>query len=187
MAILTLQVWTKTVSLYMKSLTFSLLSLLLIVSVHAAVPTPESAMTFHMEKDPRKWISQYQNGSKAGIMMEFDIKGDSIKSWKEMVAHQIAFTRQPLRKYVDAWKSELLKADPKVEIKEETNSDDSILETYTSPAAQEMSMRRFIKGKDGIYMLAYHVRPKLKNEETLKIWSDIIQTAELIPNPEKKK
>lgn len=119
--------------------------------------------------------------------MEFVVEGDSIKNWKEMVAQQIAFTKDPLQKYVDTWKSMLLKADAKAEIKEENNSDGSILVTYTSPAADEMGLRRFIKGKDGVYMLAYHVRPKLKKEEHLKIWSEIIQTATLIPNPEKKK
>ena len=50
-----------------------------------------------------------------------------------------------------------------------------------------MSMRRFMKGKDGVYMLAYHVRPQLKKEETLRIWDDVIRTAKLIPNPEKKR
>jgi hypothetical protein len=66
-------------------------------------------------------------------------------------------------------------------------TDGSIFVTYTSLKADETSMRRFIKGKDGVYMLAYHVRPSLKKDETLKIWDDIIRTANLIPNPEKAK
>ena len=119
--------------------------------------------------------------------MEFVPQGGSIKKWKEMAAQQIAFTKESLRKYVDTWKTMLLKADAKVDFKEETMTDGSILVTYTSPSADETSMRRFIKGKDGVYMLAYHVRPELKKDETFKIWEDIIRTANLIPNPEKSK
>ena len=144
-------------------------------------------MSFHIEKDPRKWTAQYQNGSETGFIMEFVPEGDSIKKWKEMAAQQIAFTSDSLRKYVDTWKAMLLKADPKIDLKEETMTDGSIFATYTSLSAEETSMRRFIKGKDGVYMLAYHVRPKLKEHETVKIWNDIIRTANLIPNPEKKR
>ena len=171
----------------MKSVFTFLLCLAYVASLQAAIPTPDSAMAFHMEKDPRKWTPQYQNGSKTGFIMEFVPEGDSIKTWKEMAAQQIAFTKDPLRKYVDTWKSMLRKADAKVECKEETMTDGSIFVTYTSASADETCMRRFIKGKDGIYMLAYHVRPQLKKEETLKIWDDIIRTANLIPNPQKKR
>ena len=144
-------------------------------------------MAFHMEKDPRKWTPQYQNGSKSGFIMEFVPQGDSIKKWKEMAAQQIAFTKESLRKYVDTWKDGLSKADSKVEVKEEVMTDGSILVTYTSLNADETSMRRFIKGIDGVYMLAYHVRPNLKKDESFKIWKDIIRTANLVPNPEKRK
>ena len=119
--------------------------------------------------------------------MEFVPQGDSIKKWKELVAQQIVFTKESLRKYVDTWKGGLLKADSKVEVKEETMTDGSILVTYTSLKADETSIRRFIKGKDGVYMLAYHVRPNLKKDEIVKIWEDIIRTANLVPNPEKRK
>jgi hypothetical protein len=144
-------------------------------------------MSFRMEKDPRKWTAQYQNGNKSGFMMEFVPEGDSIKNWKEMAAQQIAFSKEPVRKYVDVWKEMLLNADPKVDIHEETIADGSVFVTYTSALADETSMRRFIKGNDGIYMLAYHVRPKLKKDGTIKIWDDIIRTAQLVPNPEKSK
>lgn len=171
----------------MKRLSTFLLCLFFAASLQAGIPTPDSAMAFHMEKDSRKWTPQYQNGGKSGFIMEFVPEGDSIKKWKEMAAQQIAFTKVSLRKYVDTWKAMLLKADPKVDYKEETSTDGSIFVTYSSPSADETSMRRFIKGKDGVYMLAYHVRPKLKKEETFKIWEDIIRTANLIPNPEKNK
>jgi hypothetical protein len=171
----------------MKYIATLLLYLACVAFLQAAVPTPESAMAFHIEKDPRKWRPQSQNASKAGFIMEFVPEGDSIKNWKEMAAQQIAFTKDSLRKYVDTWKGMLLKADAKVDFKEETMKDGSVFVTYTSALADETSMRRFIKGKDGVYMLAYHVRPKLKKDETFNIWDDVIRTANLIPNPEKKK
>jgi len=161
--------------------------LVLTAVLQAAIPTPDSALKFHMEKDPRKWVVQHKDGSKAGFLMELVPAGDSIKAWKEMVAHQVVFTKKSLRTHADTFKELLLKADPKAEVAEETLKDGSILITYTAKSSDETSMRRFIKGKDGIYMLAYHVRPKLKNEETWKTWSEIVRPAELFSNPEKRK
>jgi len=171
----------------MKHLSTFFLCLVLTASLQAAVPTPDSAMTFRIDRDPRKWAIQHQAGNKTGVILEFVPEGDSIKAWKEMVEHQIAFTKVPLRKYVDTWKELVLKADPKAEPKEETLADGSILVTYTALSADETSLRKFIKGKDGIYMLAYHVRPKLKQDETFKLWEEIVRAASLLPNPEKKK
>lgn len=165
-----------------------ILGLTLVATLHAKyVPTPEMAMGFAMNKDPRKWVPQFMDGDKTGIIFEFVPEGQSINAWKEMVAQQIAFTKNSLRKHVDDWKAMLLRADPKIEIKEEQTEDGSILVTYTSLAAQEMSMRRFINAKDGIYMLAYHVRPALKEDDRVQIWLDILTAANLVPNPEKKR
>jgi hypothetical protein len=171
----------------MKALRILTLALALIATLHAKyVPTPEMAMSFAMNKDPKKWVPQFLDGDKTGIIYELVPEGQAIKAWKEMVAQQIAFTKNSLRKHVDDWKAMLLRADPMIEIKEEQRDDGSILVTYTSLAAQEMSMRRFIKAKDGIYMLAYHVRPSLKEEERVNIWLDILTASNLVPNPEKK-
>ncbi len=150
------------------------------------VPTPDMAMSFAIKKDSREWVQESMDGNNSGIIIEFVPQGESINAWKEMVAQQIAFTKISLREYVDGWKAMLLRADPKIELKEEVNQDGSILVIYTSILANETSMRRFIKGSDGIYALAYHVRPKLKNEEIFAVWSSIIQKANLVPNPEKK-
>ena len=172
----------------MKTLRFLFLSIALMAALHAKhVPTPEMAMGFAINKDPQKWVPQFMDGNKSGIIFEFVPDGQSINSWNEMVAQQIAFTKESLRKHVDDWKAMLLKADPKIEIKEEQSEDGSILVTYTSLAAKEMSMRRFIKAKDGVYMIAYHVRPALKDDARIKIWLEIITTANLVPNPEKRK
>ena len=91
---------------------------------------------------------------------------------------QVAITQESLRSYVDTWKAALPKADSKIDIKEEAIGDDSIIVTYTS--ADQTRIQRFIKGKDGVYMLAYQVRPKFKKDEIFKIWDIIIRTATLI-------
>ena len=104
----------------MKTLRFLFLSIALMAALHAKhVPTPEMAMGFAINKDPQKWVPQFMDGDKTGIIFEFVPDGQSINSWNEMVAQQIAFTKESLRKHVDDWKAMLLKADPKIEIKEE--------------------------------------------------------------------
>lgn len=150
------------------------------------VPTPEMAMSFNMGKDPVKWVGQFMDGNAHGIIFEFVPPGQSVEAWKEMVEQQIAFTNASLRKYVDTWKALLLQADPKIELKEEPRDDDSILVTYTSLLAQEIGIRRFIKAQDGVYMIAYHVRPAFKDEARFKLWHDIAADASLVSNPQKK-
>ncbi|NTV47473.1 MAG: hypothetical protein HGB11_13360 [Chlorobiales bacterium] len=163
-----------------------LFCIILAVPAWADVPTPDSAMSFSMNKDPKKWESAHMAGNETGIIMEFVPKGDSIDSWKEMVEQQIVFTDIPVRKLVDSFKKMFLKADSRIDIREETITDGSLLLTYTTYPADESGMRRFIQGKDGIYMLAYHVRPKLKDNRRFKLWDDILRKARLVPNPVKK-
>jgi hypothetical protein len=142
-------------------------------SLQAGMFGSDSSISFHVGKDSRKWAPDH-------TAARFFLKGDSIKSWKEMVSIQVDSTTVSLRKYVDAWKDELLTADSKIDIREEAIGDDSIIVTYTS--ADQTRIQRFIKGKDGVYMLAYQVRPKFKNDETFKIWDSIVRTATLIPS-----
>ena len=151
------------------------------------VPTPEMAMSWAMGKDSRKWIPQYQTGNSRRIIFELVPEGQTIEAWKEMVAQQIDFTTVPLREHFEGWKAMLIRSDPKILITEEKTIDGSILATYLSEAGDEMSLRRFIKANDGVYMLAYHVRPKLKTEAIWQLWQNIITNATLIPNPEKRK
>lgn len=171
----------------MKLYRLLLLSLLCTAPLCAKfVPTPEMAMSFNMGKDPVKWAAGYMDGNATGIILEFVPPGQSIDAWKEMVAQQIAFTPASLRQYVDTWKAMLRQAYPKIDLQEEHRTDGSILVTYTSRLAQETSIRRFIKAKDGVYMLAYHVRPAFRDEARYQLWHEIADTASLIPNPEKK-
>lgn len=172
----------------MKLLRIIIISAFFAVTLRANyVPTPEMAMSFAMDKDPKKWEAQFMDGNKAGIIFELVPTGESIQAWNEMVAQQIVFTRKSLRKYVDQWKAMLVRSDPAIELNEEKRADGSIVVAYTSLAAREMSIRRFIKARDGIYMMAYHVRPSRKEEARLAIWREIVTGASLVPNPEKKR
>ena len=156
--------------------------------LQAAVPTPEMSMALEfIKKDARKWTVAYQHGSELGVVMELVPQGDNINEWKEMVAHQIAFTDVSVRAFVDVWKAGLEKSAPGSKVSEEPAKDGSIMVTYTARQADEAGMRRFIKAHDGIYMLAYHVRPKLKDEKIFKLWQGILREAYLVPNPVKGK
>lgn len=176
----------KVPSKVMKPILTALSCFLLFGWLQASVPTPEMAMSVDfLKKDPRNWTPAFNQGNEMGIIMEFVPKGDNINEWKEMVAHQIAFTKFSVRAFVDVWKAGLMKAAPGSEVSEETAKDGSILVTYTALQADETSMRRFIKAGDGIYMLAYHVRPKLKDKKIFKLWQGILLEASLFPNPQK--
>jgi hypothetical protein len=152
------------------------------------VPTPEMAVSFSPDRDARKsWEIQHTDGSAVGVIVELVPKGDSINAWKEMVEQQTAFTKASVRQFVDVWKAGLLKTDPQVEYKEATNADGSISVSYRSLKADEVGIRRFMKGGDGIYQLAYQVRPRSATQDALKTWSAILAEATLIPNPNKRK
>jgi len=150
------------------------------------VPTPDMAVSFNMSKDPKKWVGQLTAAEDRFIIFELVPQGESVKAWTEMVEQQIAFTPATLRNYVDVWEKGMSRADPKINVNEQTNKDGSLVVAYASNSAQEISVRRFIKARDGIYMLAYLVRPSSRNEARLNMWISIIEAATLVPNPNKR-
>jgi hypothetical protein len=102
-----------------------------------------------------------------------------------MFDEKTMLTKDSVREHIDVWKKMLARVDPKAEVKEEKAPDDTITVSYTSMAGDEMGISRYFKASDGIYVLSYRVRPKLKREETLKTWRDIISSATLVSNPVK--
>lgn len=170
----------------MKFISLFITSLFLVASVFAKyVPTPTMAISFDIRKDARDWVQKSMEGNAAGFIAELVPKGDSLESWRELVAQQIFFTTQSLRDYVNRWKAGLVKADSKVRLEERKNSDGSITIHYQSDKANEAGIRRFMKASDGIYMLTYQVRPNSKNDQVYQLWADIIGKASLTPNPYK--
>lgn len=152
------------------------------------VPTPDSAVAFHIEKDPRPWQIKYTGARSSGTLCMFGLKGAPAEKPQEVVSQEIVLTQKPLRDFLAPWKTSNLYADPAATISETTlTNDNSILITFTSPIADETLMRRLIPGSDGIYMLTYVTSPNLKKDDTWALWEDIIKTATLIPNPAKKK
>jgi hypothetical protein len=147
------------------------------------VPTPVMAVGFDINRDTREWERKFVEGNAKGFICELIPKGTSIKSWNELVAQQIFFTRQSLPDYVSRWKAGLVEADANVRIEEHKNSDGSVTIHYHSDKANEAGIRRFMKASDGIYMLTYQVRPKSKDHQVYQLWSGIIDKASLAPNP----
>jgi len=150
------------------------------------VPTPVMAVSFAMNRDPKKWVGQISAAEELYIIFEFVPAGESVNAWKEMVEQQIGFTPASLRDYVDVWKKGMLRSDSKLIINEQMEKDGSLIAAYASAVGQEIGVRRFIKGKDGIYMLSYMVRPKYRDDARLKIWMDIIYSATLVSNPQRR-
>lgn len=151
------------------------------------VPTPEMAMSLGFEDDNSvQWSMQSLNGNSKKILAEFTPAGQPIASWIEMVAQEITFTKNSLSKHVSSWKQMVTTADPAIQIEEKENEDGSITIIYRSKAFNEFSIRRFIKAKDGVYALAYHMRLNQLDDARVAIWEGIISKAHLVKNPEKR-
>lgn len=156
------------------------------ISYARYVPTPEMAISIAFGDDSVQWSMQNLNGNSEKILAEFTPAGQSIESWIEMVAQEITFTKNPLSKHASNWKQMVTTADPAIQIEEKENEDGSITIIYRSKAFNEFSMRRFIKAKDGVYALAYHMRLNQLDDARVAIWEGIISKAHLVKNPEKR-
>jgi len=113
----------------MKGISLLFLGLMFTTPLQARIRPSDSGTDIPFYKDPRKWVTQYQNQSKRSFIAEFVVEGESINSWKEMAAQQFEITKAFLPAYVATWRQLLLKADSKIEIKEETDPDGSIFVT----------------------------------------------------------
>ncbi|HTQ29677.1 MAG TPA: hypothetical protein VMI53_00565 [Opitutaceae bacterium] len=151
------------------------------------IPTPRQAIKFNIKADGRQWVSEPTKANASGFTTQLIPKGDSVKAWREVAIYQIVFTTTPQAGYVKQWEAGLTGSDAKARVRETANTDGSITVTYTSPAADETGVCRFITGEDGIYMLAYQIRPDLKTDAAFKLWTGIVDDAVLIPNPERPK
>lgn len=172
----------------MTKVILAIVALLVATTAHAKyVPTPDSAMSFKMGDDSRHWTMVFQNGDRTSVIAEFTIDKEDIDHWSEMVAQQIDVVPLPLDQHFRNWVTTLKRADPKIVITQERLADGSILATYDSQSFDELSVRRFIKGSDGVYMLAYHVRHRLKKPDIWNLWTTIVSKASLVPNPMKRK
>jgi hypothetical protein len=148
---------------------------------------PEMTIHFPLSKDSRHWViaDSLTNGAVGSVVVitrGWVPQGDSIEAWKEMFDEKTMLTKASVREHIDAWKRMLARVDPKAEVKEDKAADDTIIVSFTSIAADETGISRYFKASDGIYVLSYRVRPKLKSEETLRTWRDIISSATLVSN-----
>ena len=147
------------------------------------VPTPLKSLSIDFDKDDVKWDLQHRAGNAQKIIAEFTPKGQKIRAWKEMVAHEITFTKDSLKEHYDKWKKMVKGADPKIVLKEATSTDENIVVIYQSIAFNEYAIRRFIKAPDGIYALAYHTRLNTYNKDRVLLWTKIIPASKLAANP----
>lgn len=151
------------------------------------VPVPTPAMAIQVgtvtKQDRREWKLQFVHGDRTQILGELVPAGDSIENWKEMQANHILFINQPLREHVDQWKA-LLAESPQSTQKETVLPDGAIMVEYEAPEADEIGIRKFMKGPDGIYAHGYHVRKAHRTEDKYNLWREIVAETKLFPNPE---
>jgi hypothetical protein len=168
--------------------TIPILAFLILTSLSYGkyVPTPEKAVFISFGDDSIEWSMQFMDGNAQKIIAEFTPKGQQIQNWKEMVAQEITFTKKKVSKHLNDWKAMVTEADPNIQIVETESGDGSVTVIYKSKAFNEYSVRRFMKAKDGIYALAYHMRLNQFDESRAETWKAIIAKSELIPNPQKR-
>jgi len=169
----------------MKTIPLILFFLITSIGFGQYVPTPDKAVSIAFDDDETEWSMQYMDGNSQKVIAEFTPVGQNINSWEEMVAQEITFTKESLTRHLDSWKKMVHSADSKIEIEEKDNADGSVTIIYKSKAFNEYSIRRFMRGSDGIYALAYHMRLNQLDQDRADLWSSIIDKAELIRNPQK--
>jgi hypothetical protein len=168
----------------MRLLLLPLLLCLPTLSVQAEpIPTPKHQVTFNLQSDPRKWVPRSSERAPSGFLMEFTPDNETIQDWHEVFASQVSFTSLSALDFADAFRARLLRADPKIQLKISGSRDGSLTIEYVSLLAKEASIRRIVRGQDGIYMFAYHVRPALRTEAVWERWRRIIAAAALRPPP----
>ncbi|MGQ0502878.1 MAG: hypothetical protein ACT4P0_09795 [Panacagrimonas sp.] len=163
-----------------------LASLVGCASVPGHIPAPAMATAISMDQDPRTWVVANGTRGPGGYLMELVPQGQNIKSWSEMASNQIVFTDLGAADFVANWKAGIMATDPKAAYQESTASDGSITVHYESALAREKGIRRFIKGPDGIYMVAYHARPESFDPAPYQTWGKIIAETELTPDSHKR-
>lgn len=170
----------------MKHIPVLLLTLLLGVTAAIAreAPSPAASIQFELQQDARTWIPAHSKADKQGLVQDFVPEGHELKSWEEMLTRQVLFTKVPLRKFVNNWHRMLIRADRKHRYAETTDENGAIIAEYQVPSAKETGIRKFIQGPDGIYMLAYQVRPTSLDDDNYKTWKQIITTATLVGTDE---
>ncbi len=147
------------------------------------IPAPDLVIALAIDEDGRDWQPGFRDASVKGALIELVPAGSDIKSWSEMVALHTIFTPLSVAAFVANWQGELVAADPRVIHSQTTAADGSITVEYESAAFREKAIRRFMRGTDGVYMLAYHTRPQAVDRAAYDRWGKIIADASLDANP----
>ena len=71
--------------------------------------------------------------------------------------------------------------------KETVLPDGAIMVEYEAPETDEIGIRKFMSGPDGIYAFAYHVRKAHRTDDKYNLWRQIVAETKLFPNPERRR
>lgn len=149
----------------------------------ARIPTPRQAIEFNTSSDAStKWDMGFATGNREMVFSELVHQGESVEKWTELVTVRTVFSgkKATLEERIAAWRKTL---GTSTEVSEEKQTDGTYLVTYSSKAADEFGMYRFIRGEDGFYEIGFALKLSAKKDDRVTLWRDILLRAKLEPNP----
>ena len=155
-----------------------------VIYAQDVIPTPLKSLSIDFKSDKVEWVRKNFGANENMILLEFTPKGQDLKNWNEMVAHEVHITKDSLNDFYKKWADMVKSGDPKVVLAEAVKTESSIVAVYQSVAFNEYSMRRFIKSDDGVYVLAYHFRLNNFDRDRMLLWTKILSKSKLVDNPE---
>jgi len=129
----------------------TLLLLALSSMLVAAVPSTKQTIGIDFDRDASTlWRTVFSGGNERGVIYEMVPEGQTVESWRELLAIQINFTDQSVAEHVAGWRGMVSQGAPDSEVTEETLPDGSVLVVYSSVSFNEYGIRRFFRGEDGV-------------------------------------
>jgi hypothetical protein len=146
----------------------------------AARPIPPQ-MGVQFSDNPGDWVTGYGHCDRTLCFVQLIPKGETMGAWKQSVVIQTIYADAPVRAVVDQWEAIYRKDDPAATTQETALEDGSIVVESRSDKLDEIGIRKFLKGPDGVYTVAYLARPQHDDEEKMADWKIQIRAARLIP------
>ncbi len=149
--------------------------------------SPQLQIAFNNGADQRQWAAKVTDKSHERILIEMAPAGDDFSASVEVLENQVVFTPATLNNYLKIWFLQQTEADPDFKIINTIHGHQDSLVIYLTPANNRITIRKFFKGSDGVYMLAYYTQEKSINYAIYNAWLSNIKTSTLVKNPESSK
>lgn len=133
--------------------------------------------------DEREWKVAYQAGNEKRFLSEWVMNNESLEDWSELLVAQTQYGDLAVKTLKAAFEKRLAEACPSMRSITVSEDESSILWIWMhdgchgQPAQREV--RKFMKGSDGLYSLAYSVKETSFSKENYATWIKIISAAKL--------